>query len=428
MAHCGGDDGMPALRRISRDFLAAGGPALGASSISRDFLAPSGPTSGAGPAVKPQPIIAALAACLAFSILTPPSFAEDDTADPIIISGSVTNVVDGDTFDIGDDRIRLAGFDAPERYQRCLDMTGAETHCGRQATELLTSLVDDHVVACTVLETDRYGRSVCSCEVDGVDIGEAMVLAGVALNDPGYVPDYAQAEQEARDYRRGMHDGTFVTPKAYRGGDRVQELDDPLTLFVPDGEGINNRKYEWTSESKRSVRGSASSDRTPKFTMRGNLQFHTPKLYESPYGGVFEYDSLYLWAEVNIDSDGDLRASAWGDEPPADLTGSGTATWIGTIIGILLDGIMTTGDAAIVVDLDALEGDARFTDIGHFGNLRYGFDVEGNTFESDDGEMAGSFFGDEHQGVGGVVIRPDIVATFGAERIESPDVPPGGKQ
>ena len=42
---------MPALRRISRDFLAASGPTLGAGSlrrISRDFLAASGPTLGAG--------------------------------------------------------------------------------------------------------------------------------------------------------------------------------------------------------------------------------------------------------------------------------------------------------------------------------------------------------------------------------------------
>ena len=40
---------MPALRRISRDFLAASGPTLGASAISRDFLAAGGPALGAGP-------------------------------------------------------------------------------------------------------------------------------------------------------------------------------------------------------------------------------------------------------------------------------------------------------------------------------------------------------------------------------------------
>ena len=31
------------------------------------------------------------------------------------------HVIDGDTFDVGDTRIRLHGVDAPERAQTCLD-------------------------------------------------------------------------------------------------------------------------------------------------------------------------------------------------------------------------------------------------------------------------------------------------------------------
>ena len=37
---------MPALRLISRDFLAASGPTLGAAPLSENFLAIGGPTSG----------------------------------------------------------------------------------------------------------------------------------------------------------------------------------------------------------------------------------------------------------------------------------------------------------------------------------------------------------------------------------------------
>ena len=99
--------------------------------------------------------------------------------------------------------------------------------------------------------------------------------------------------------------------------------------------------------------------------------------------------------------------------------GQGTACNPWTILGFLLDGTLTSGDASISVDLADLTGDAHFADIIHFGNLRYAFEVNGNTFSSEDGEMAGSFFGDEHQGVGGVVVRSEIVGEFGAG-------PPGG--
>lgn len=343
---------------------------------------------------------------------------EAAAAESATISGAVDAVVDGDTFDIGDSRIRLAGFDAPERYQRCLDVSGSEVHCGRRAIEFLTALVEDAVVSCAILETDRYGRSVCTCGVDGIDIGAAMVAAGHAIDDGRYTPDYSAEEQEAKDYRRGMHDGSFVTPKAYRGGERVQPLDEPHALFVPDSDGISS-SYRWSSYSERgtwSIRGRAESDREPGFAMDADIWFHTPAQMVGYDGELFDYEDLYFWSSVEMAEDGDLRASAYGDAPPADLSGTGTATYEGAIIAVLLDGTLTNGDASIVVDLDDMAGDARFSDIGHFGNLRYGFDIVGNTFESDDGEMAGAFFGDDHQGVGGVVMRPDIVGAFGAER------------
>ena len=323
------------------------------------------------------------------------------------ITGTVTEVVDGDTFDIGETRIRLAGFDAPEINQSCLDVTGGETQCGRSATEYLEGVVGDQTVTCTVLETDRYGRSVCTCEVDGADIGTAMVSQGHAVDDDRYDPDYSEAEMEARDYRRGIHAGTFVTPRSYRSGDRVQPLDNPLPVFTPSDDGITERDGY--------ISGDADSRLTPGFSMSASISYHETVTYETDHG-AFDYESPYFWSTVRVDTDGSLSAYSLGDEPLEPLAGAGTATWEGKIIGFLLDGTLTSGDASISVDLADLTGDAHFTDIIHFGNLRYAFEVNGNTFSSEDGEMAGSFFGDEHQGVGGVVVRSDIVGAFGAEQ------------
>ena len=50
-------------------------------------------------------------------------------------------VVDGDTLDIGDKRIRLPGMDAPERHQQCLDSQGRPSACGRAATDFVEAMV-----------------------------------------------------------------------------------------------------------------------------------------------------------------------------------------------------------------------------------------------------------------------------------------------
>jgi endonuclease YncB( thermonuclease family) len=42
-----------------------------------------------------------------------------------------SRVIDGDTLDVGSRRIRLAGIDAPEREQQCIDAAKQPTACGK---------------------------------------------------------------------------------------------------------------------------------------------------------------------------------------------------------------------------------------------------------------------------------------------------------
>lgn len=93
--------------------------------------------------------------------------------------GGANCVVDGDTFWIGGAKVRIAGIDAPETHpSRCVE----EARLGKAATERLHDLLNSGAVTMTGMRRDRdvYGRLLRDVAVDGVDVGGAMVSAGVA--------------------------------------------------------------------------------------------------------------------------------------------------------------------------------------------------------------------------------------------------------
>lgn len=100
-------------------------------------------------------------------------------------AGGGTNcVVDGDTFWIGGEKVRIAGIDAPETHPpRCED----EARLGRAATEKLHALLNSGAVTMTSIDRDRdtYGRRLRNVAVDGQDVGNAMITDGVAREYAG---------------------------------------------------------------------------------------------------------------------------------------------------------------------------------------------------------------------------------------------------
>lgn len=88
-------------------------------------------------------------------------------------------VVDGDTFQLNGQRIGIAGIDAPEIYQ--FDCP-AEKRLGNQARRRLQELLNRGTVTVTPTDRDRdtYGRHLRYVQVNGADVGAAMIASGLA--------------------------------------------------------------------------------------------------------------------------------------------------------------------------------------------------------------------------------------------------------
>ena len=141
------------------------------------------------------------------------------------------SVVDGDTLDIHDARIRLWGVDAPESTQTCRGRDRRPYRCGQQAALALYSFTRGKTVRCTPVDGDRYGRIVARCAAGSIDLGQMLVSRGLAVEEPQYSRGAYSADQlAARRASRGIWAGRFVEPSLFRAcmhaGGRVTECAD----------------------------------------------------------------------------------------------------------------------------------------------------------------------------------------------------------
>lgn len=128
--------------------------------------------------------------------------------------------VDGDSLRKDGKDYRLHAIDAPELHQSCQRQDGSAYDCGRMAREELRRLLRTGPVTCQVLDTDRYGRAVAECRAGTLNLNGAMVRAGWALAYRRHGLDHAAAEAEARAAKRGLWQGRFEQPEAWRNANR----------------------------------------------------------------------------------------------------------------------------------------------------------------------------------------------------------------
>ena len=123
------------------------------------------------------------------------------------LQGRVVGVSDGDTITLLTSeqrqfRIRLSGIDAPEKKQAF----------GAFAKESLSRQVFGRPVIVEWSKTDRYGRIVGRIEIGDTDVNLEQIREGSAWVYTQYLKElpaadrqrYLDAEQEAKDERRGL--------------------------------------------------------------------------------------------------------------------------------------------------------------------------------------------------------------------------------
>ena len=123
---------------------------------------------------------------------------------------------EADTIQIGNSRIRLAGIDAPSVDQLCLNNKGDRWTCGVAARDELIRHTEGRNWTCRIGQTDRRGRSLGRCEVDGEDIQRWLVRSGWALAYTRFSRDYEADEAQAREAKVGMWQGAFIAPWDWR--------------------------------------------------------------------------------------------------------------------------------------------------------------------------------------------------------------------
>lgn len=147
------------------------------------------------------PVASALAAGLALiGLLFVPAA---PTAAREAVTGHA-RVIDGDTIELSDARVRLEGIDAPEAGQSCPRRSAGSWACGKVAARKLAGLIDGRNLRCESRGTDSYGRILGVCFVDGRDLNAQMVRQGYAWAFVKYSDTYVSEEAEARAEHTGI--------------------------------------------------------------------------------------------------------------------------------------------------------------------------------------------------------------------------------
>lgn len=132
--------------------------------------------------------------------------------------------LDGDTVAVD---FRLLGVDAFERRQMCA-RAGSCWACGKAGQDVAARLLRSKTAEIRLTTSTTYGRPVATGTVDGDDLGERLIAAGLAVPEPQYLDHdrararrYQAAFDKARVSRAGALAGSWIEPARWRRGERL---------------------------------------------------------------------------------------------------------------------------------------------------------------------------------------------------------------
>jgi endonuclease YncB( thermonuclease family) len=151
-------------------------------------------------------------------------------------------VIDADTIDVGGSRVRIYGIDAPEMGQPC-SAGGRQWDCGAWTRDAVANHFEGAYARCITHDVDRYGRAVAQCSVDGHDMGQMIVRAGLAWAFRRYSDSYDLDEKAAAVADRGLWAVQVQLPSDYRAAARQANAPTDQNCAIKGNISNNGRIY-----------------------------------------------------------------------------------------------------------------------------------------------------------------------------------------
>ena len=126
-------------------------------------------------------------------------------------------VIDGDTIEIGGERIQILDIDAPEMPQLCEGGDGVVYRCGEKAMRDLARWIGTQVVTCETLRGTAQLSYLARCVAGDSDVAAWLAESGLAV--PGRdckCEVVREAADRAKAAKRGLWAGPFDLPWAWR--------------------------------------------------------------------------------------------------------------------------------------------------------------------------------------------------------------------
>lgn len=121
-------------------------------------------------------------ALIGLSVVGLAQFASAQLTSPVaaasVPTAGAVRVIDGDTFDYGGERIRIADIDTPEVRGRCPEERAQAALATQRLRALLAS--GPFELVRSGRDQDRYGRKLRVVVRDGRSIGDMLVAEGLA--------------------------------------------------------------------------------------------------------------------------------------------------------------------------------------------------------------------------------------------------------
>jgi len=193
-------------------------------------------------------IIPIIIIAMGLMALFPIAFAVAQTGSFQTLSVTSPYFVDADTLRLNKKDFSLTHLDGLERKQKCFDKKGKRYKCGEEARLFMMEKTKNKQVSCVQEAQDRFLGLFGRCTVNGQDLGELLIDEGWAV---ARGKRYVARQNKARLQRKGMWQGQFVLPAAWRRGLTLQgntKAGAGPCMVKANIESNGNRRYYTTND------------------------------------------------------------------------------------------------------------------------------------------------------------------------------------